>query len=76
MANQWQSAMTSILGAINSAAAAGNYQAVSNLGGLLQFGHQAGHINYKDKTITVQWEQANQSTAALLLAQGWTIIPD
>lgn len=76
MGNNFGTAMTSIVNAITAASASGNVQAVSALGQLLHFGAVAGHIDYKDKTITVAWEQANQSTAALLLAQGWSIIPD
>lgn len=68
--------LNSIVTALGTAAANGDMKAVGTLGSLLHLGSGAGHINYKDKTITVAWEEANQSTAALLLAQGWTIIPD
>jgi len=68
-------ALTSITNAITAALGAGNTGAANTLAGMLHFGAM-GHIDYKNKTITVAWEQANQSTAALLLAQGWAIIPD
>lgn len=68
-------AFPSIVTAINAALSSGNTGVAATLANMLHFG-ATGHIDYKNKTVTVAWEQANQSTAALLLAQGWTIIPD
>jgi hypothetical protein len=67
--------LSSILAAISTAATAGQTNVVSQLAGFLHMGNQ-GHVDIKDKTITVAWEQANPASAALLMAQGYTIIPD
>jgi hypothetical protein len=69
-------AVTDITNAITAALGSGQTGVAANLANMLHWGAQ-GHINYKDKTITVAWEQANSGTAALLLSQpGWSIIPD
>ena len=65
----------SIASAIQAALAGGNTSLAAQLAGLFHSGATTNGLDYKNKTMTISWEQANQGTAPLLLAQGWTIIP-
>lgn len=69
-------AFISIAQQIAAAMTAGNTTLASQLAGAFHFGAMNGHIDYKNKTMTVSWEQANPQTAPLLMAEGFTIIPD
>jgi len=66
---------SSIISAITAAATAGNGALATELAGLLHVGSTTAGLNFKDKTMTTTWFNANQATAVPLVAGGWTIIP-
>ena len=79
MSNPNLSTLITALGpSITAASAAGNTNLLGELVGLLHFGpapSPTAGLDFKAKTMTGTWEQANPQTAITLYAAGWTMIP-
>jgi hypothetical protein len=67
---------SNLLTTVNNLLTAGNTSGAANLLNLLHLGGVQGKVDYKARTMTVAWEQANPTIAPVLMADGFTIIPD
>jgi hypothetical protein len=67
---------SNLLTTLNGLVSSGNTSGAATLASIFHLGAMQGKVDYKAKTMTISWEQANKDAAPLLLAEGFTIIPD